>query len=110
MAYTITHRSGAMESNPPVDALDALLAELDYIDPEHPDVAVSHESGWTLSAFPSGRLIYENVEDLGLPARQLFADRAAARDLFRLVAAGDLELIEAERWEAYVSSDDIPGH
>lgn len=110
MAYTITHRSGAMESNPPIDALDALLAELDYVDQEHPDVAASHESGWSLSAFPSGRIIYKNVEDLDLPARQLFADRTTARGLFRLVATGDLERLEAERWEAYVSSGDIPGH
>lgn len=110
MAYSITHRSGAMESNPPIDALDALLAELDYIDQEHPDVAVSHESGWTLSAFPSGRLIYENVENLDLPARQVFADRAAARGLFGFLAAGDVERLEAERWEPYVSSGDIPGH
>jgi hypothetical protein len=29
---------------------------------EHPDIAVSHESGWTLSAFPSGLLVRENVE------------------------------------------------
>ena len=92
-----------MEHDPPIESLDALLAELDYIDHEHPDVAVSHESGWTLSAFPSGRLIYENVEDLDIPPRQLFLDRAARNGLFRLVAAGEFERIEAYRWEAYVS-------
>ena len=51
MAFTITHVSGAMESDPPVEAVRDLVEELAGADVEHPDVAVSHESGWTLSAF-----------------------------------------------------------
>ena len=90
-----------MESSAPFEALDALLDELDYVDDEHPDVAVSHESGWGLSAFPSGRLIYENVEDLAQQPRQIVVDRRVMKELFRSLAAGDLERLEAETWQPY---------
>lgn len=109
MAYTITHRSGAMESGVSFEALDELLSELlgelDYKDDEHPDVAVAHESGWGLSAFRSGRLIYENVEDLAQEARQIVVDRRVMRDLFRSLAAGDLERLEAQDWLPYQWGD-----
>lgn len=49
----ITHRSGAMERDPDPTAIEALVKELDRNDAEHPDIAVSHESGWTISAYPS---------------------------------------------------------
>ena len=101
MAYTITHRSGAMESNAPIESFDALLGELDDVDYEHPDVAVCHESGWALSAFRSGRLIYENVEDLAQEPRQIVVDRRVMRDLFRSLAAGDIERLDAEAWQPY---------
>jgi hypothetical protein len=53
-----------MDRDPPLEALDALILELgEPDDPEHPDVAVQHETGWTLSAFGSGLILWENVED-----------------------------------------------
>jgi hypothetical protein len=51
-----------MERDPPKEAVRALLDEPDVADVEHPDVAVSPESGWTLSAFSGGWLVWENVE------------------------------------------------
>jgi len=90
-----------MEADPPFDSVEALLDELDDIDAEHPDVALSHESGWGLSAFPSGRLLYENVEDLTVEPRQMVLDRDLVKDLFRALAIGDLERLEAENWQPY---------
>lgn len=55
-----------MEQDPPDEAVRVLLDELDTADAEHPDVAVSHESGWTLSAFRGGRLVWETSRILGL--------------------------------------------
>jgi len=101
MAFSITHRNGAMQADPPIEAIEALLEELDGIDDEHPDVAISHDSGWTLSAFASGRLIYENVEDLDQLPRQILIDRRVARDLFRVLAEGDLNRLEGEAWQPY---------
>lgn len=90
-----------MESDAPFEAFDALLGELDYVDQEHPDVAVCHESGWALSAFRSGRLIYENVEDLTQEPRQIVVDRKVMKVLFRSLAAGDMERLDAEAWQPY---------
>jgi hypothetical protein len=105
MSYSITHRDGAMEVDPPFEVLDALVAELDRLDAEHPDVAVSHESGWTLTASPSGRLLYENVDDLDQEPRHLVVDRRRASELFRVLAVGELSRLEAEPWR----SGDIRG-
>jgi hypothetical protein len=105
VAFSITHRNGAMQADPPFEAIDALLDELDGIDDEHPDVAVSHDSGWAISAFASGRLIYENVEDLDQLPRQIVVDRRGARDLLRVLAAGDLTRLEAAAWQPYRPGD-----
>jgi hypothetical protein len=51
-----------MERDPPIARLRELLQSLDIDDKEHPDVALTHESGWCLSAFPSGLLVWENDE------------------------------------------------
>ena len=94
-----------MDADPPLDALDLLLDELDESDPEHPDVAVSHESGWTLSAFPSGRLIYENAEDESVPVREMVATRTTVLTSFRALAVGDLDALESQAWTPYNSGD-----
>ena len=59
MSFTVTHRTGETESNPPLTRLRELVSQLDLEDAEHPDVAVSHDSGWTLSAFPDGLVVWE---------------------------------------------------
>lgn len=86
-----------MESNPPLDRLPLLLDELDQDDPEHPDVAVSHESGWTLSAFPNGLVVWENVEDDD-PRHLQAVPRDRLLMLFRAIAEGNVEVIEKEAW------------
>jgi len=61
MAATLIHRTGEVAQYPDHD--DELVLELDApADPEHPEVAVTTESGWTLSAFPSGQVGFEKVE------------------------------------------------
>ncbi len=69
VAFTILHVSGAMESDPPVEAVRDLVEELARADVEHPDVAVSRESGWTLSAFVGGRLVWQSVAVSGSAGR-----------------------------------------
>lgn len=86
---------------PAGDIFDALLAELDGPhDPEHPDVAVSHETGWALTAFPSGSARFENVEDNSIEPRHLRGvSRAQAAELFRALSVGDFATIEREAWQ-----------
>jgi hypothetical protein len=101
MAFTITHVSGAMESNPPSDALAALVAELAEADAEHPDVAVADESGWTLSASLSGRVVWENVDEDAIEPRHLEGISArTVLELFERLAAGDIAEVESQQWLA----------
>jgi len=101
MAFTITHVSGAMESNPPSEALSALVAELAEADREHPDVAVSDESGWTLSASPSGRVVWENIEDDTIEPRHLEGVSAwELLEMFERLAVSDVAALEGQAWLA----------
>ncbi|MEU7876076.1 hypothetical protein [Dactylosporangium sp. NPDC049140] len=102
MPATMTHRNGGMDDYA-AHLLPALVAELDaYEDDEHPDIAVSHESGWTLSAFPSGLLVWENVDADDEDERSAAAPRHL-RDVPRerlselLALCGDGRLDELER-------------
>ncbi|MEV0409191.1 hypothetical protein, partial [Actinoallomurus sp. NPDC050550] len=82
------------------ERLAELLAELDGPDdPEHPDVMISHESGWTLSAFTSGLLVWEDPEDAdGVSRHMRDVPRSLVHTLFRAVAAGDLEAVDDQPW------------
>jgi hypothetical protein len=102
MSFYIRHRFGGDDRDPPPEALDALLAELDEDpdDTEHPDVGVVHESDWAISVYANGLVTLENVEDLDIEPRHLRAvDRSDARRLLALMAQGRLEEILADQWE-----------
>ena len=55
MSYHVNRRWGHSDANASVQQMREALAELDVEDPEHPDVALIHENGWCLGAYPSGR-------------------------------------------------------
>jgi len=81
------------------DLIDDLIGELDQAgDSEHPDVAVSADDGWTLSAFPSGLVVWENVESPGHEPRH--AHDVARPDLRRLLlAVGTSDLGQVENFD-----------
>lgn len=101
MAFNVMHRDGSMDDSVRA-SFDALVAELDGPhDPEHPNVAVSHESGLTLSAFASGLVIFENVEDDSVEPRHLLGvSRAHAAELFCLLSVADLAALERDDWQS----------
>jgi hypothetical protein len=92
------HRLGEMDTDVSPQALDALVAELDDSEPEHPDVAVMHESEWCLSAFPNGLLVWENVED-GEARHRTAVARPEVRRLFGLLAQGNVQAVEEFGWQ-----------
>jgi hypothetical protein len=98
VAFSITHRSGEMEADVPLDAIEDLIAELASSDPDHPDIAVGHESGWGLSAFPSGLVLWGNV-DSDDAERRMLVSRERLLELMRAVAEGDLAELERQPWE-----------
>jgi hypothetical protein len=96
----LTHRYGEQTPYTSDDDLDALLDELaDASDAEHSDVAVTHESGWTLGGFTSGRLIWENVESEAEPRHAVEVSPTEMRRLFGLLAQGAIGRVEASDWK-----------
>lgn len=100
--FTVTHVNGTMEQGTD-GALPGLLAELAAVDREHTDVAVQHESGWTLSVFPSRRIVLENIgedEEEGERPRstQMPSDEECLRAM-RTVASGALDDLDYAAWE-----------
>jgi hypothetical protein len=98
-SFIIHDRMGASHYEVDDDAIDRVLGELDDpVDDRHP-VSIEHVSGWVLSAFQSGLVVWENAEEDGEPRHMRAVSRDRVRELFRHVAAGDLDPAEAELWQ-----------
>ncbi|MEU8002063.1 hypothetical protein AB0B66_12940 [Catellatospora sp. NPDC049111] len=96
MSASITHRYGHSEDYSP-DKIPELIAELDaYVDDEHPDVWVSC-GGWTLSAFPSGLVIWEDDVDEA-PRHLRGVSRSRLAVLMELCATGRFHELERLPW------------
>jgi hypothetical protein len=101
VGFIATNRNGAMERDPSPERLDDLVRELDGPeDIEHGDVSVAHESGWALSAFPSGLVIWQNLEERAPERRVEAVTRDQVRRLFDGVARGDFAFVESSLDEA----------
>jgi hypothetical protein len=99
MAFGATDRWGAMEINPSVERLRELLQSLDIDDGEHSGVVLKHETEWCLSAFPSGLLVWENVEAAdSAPRHMKCVTYEKILNLWIKLAQGDIAAVEAEVW------------
>ncbi len=100
MVFHVRWRQGDSVSNPDEQTINAVLAELDEpLDPEHPDVALTHESEWCLSAYPSGLIVWENLEDDEVPVRHMRnVSKQDVRRLWAELAQGKLQVVDAEDW------------
>ncbi|WP_433107610.1 hypothetical protein [Streptomyces sp. CA-250714] len=104
MTYFLTTVMGDSINEPDEAAMRHALDSLDtYADEEHPDVALSNESGWTLSAFRDGLLQWELIVDAGdgdAPVPGVLRDvpRQEVLRLFTLLAAGRIDQIESLPW------------
>jgi hypothetical protein len=101
VGFHVTNRQGASLSDPDETALDAVLAELAGPDDrEHPDVSLTHDSEWCLSAFKSGLLVWENLEaDTGSARHMTSVPRSEVRRLWIALAQGHLQVVNAESWQ-----------
>ena len=99
MAFHITRRYGAMEKDPPLSALPALLRELDNRpeDTEHGSVALSHESEWCLTVSREGYVIFEHLENGG-ERHMRGVSETKIIELWSRLAQGDIASIECEPW------------
>ena len=98
ISFSVTHIDGSMERPDDVAGFPALLDELNAATSEHGDVAVGHESGWTLTVLTSGRVVWENVEEGGAPQHLDGLSRDETLELMELVASGDTVAVESWSW------------
>ena len=98
MAFYLTSRWGADESEPTVNRMREVLAELDVDDIEHQSVSVRHESEWCLGAYPGGLLVWENLEGDAEPRHLNNVSPERILDLWQLLSRGQMDEIEAEPW------------
>lgn len=99
MSFSVSTRWGASEHAPSVARMREIVAELDTRDAEHPDCALAHESGWTISANQSGAVVFENVESSDPPRHMRGVTREQVLEMWRRLAAGMLEEIEKLPWQ-----------
>jgi hypothetical protein len=98
MSYHVNRRWGDSDDDPTIEKMREALAELDEEDIEHPDVALIHESGWCLGAYPSGLLIWEHLEGSG-PRHMRGISRERVLELWQMLARGEFAAIDAEPWK-----------
>ncbi|WP_433514194.1 hypothetical protein ACQP2T_00340 [Nonomuraea sp. CA-143628] len=100
MSYFMYDLMGETHDEPDAEAMRRVLDGLAEADDEHPDVSLSHESGWCLSAFTGGLLVWENTDN-GSPApgKMHKVSREEVLRLFGLLAAGDITTVEEQPWQ-----------
>jgi len=97
VAFHVSTRWGGDESEPTVERMREVLAELNAEDIEHQSVSLTHESEWCLGAYPGGLLVWENLE-AGEPRHMNNVTRERVLALWLKLAEGRLDEIEAEPW------------
>lgn len=75
-----------------------LLGELAFADSDHADVAVIHESEWSLTAYKSGYLVLEHLEDGHAMHLGPVEDEAVRVQLMTGLAEGNIEQVRAALW------------
>lgn len=100
MRTHLERRWGGGGPNPAEVELRAALAELAKPDPEHPDCWLSDESGWTIAAHQSGKVVLENTESGKGPWHMKSQSPEAILSLWLLLQAGDIDALRAKPWLA----------
>lgn len=96
----VLHTNGAGENELPSDRLSALYDELVSADDEHPDVSVIHDdSGWCMSAFRSGLVVFGHLEGKGAHRHMTHVPKAYVLALWKRLISGDIEGLLTEPWK-----------
>ena len=98
-SFHVNRRWGDSNDDPSVAQMREALAELDIDDDEHPEVALIHESGWCLGAYPSGLLIWEDLSTGCEPRHMRGVSRNHVLELWQSLARGDIVAVDAEPWQ-----------
>ena len=99
MSFFVNTRWGGSDHAPSPERMKEVLSELDHADPEHPDVCLTHESGWSLKAFETGLLVWENVESGHPPRHMRKVLRQHVLQLWAKLSEGGIDEIDREDWQ-----------
>jgi len=98
MSCFACNRSGATVREPSIEEMAALLESLRLAGSEHPDVFLTHESGWSISAFRSGIVWLENVETGDGPWHMRGLSFDSILELWGKLAEGRIESLRSLAW------------
>ncbi len=100
MACSLFLQSGACVADPTIAQLESALRDLDPSDVEHPDASLARDDGWSLTAFASGLLVWENCERADVAARHMAAvPTTVVLMLWRCLMRDEVDKIDAESWQ-----------
>ena len=98
MSYFVSTRWGGDEREPTAARMREILLELDAEDTEHPGVSLTHESEWSLGAYPGGLLTWENVGTDDEPRHMKGVSRERVLELWAKLAQGRIAEVVSEPW------------
>lgn len=99
MSYFVQSRWGNCVDNPSEAAMREVIAELDVQDPEHPDAALTHESGWTLIIYSGGSCVWDNLASDSSPQYLEGISRANALQLWIKLSLGHIQELQSMPWK-----------
>ena|SRR5882724_3299107 len=104
----LTTRWGTGIENPAVQEMRRALAELEKVDPEHPDCWLSDETGWTVAVHETGKVVLENTESDEGPWHMKNLPAEYILELWRLLQVGDIASLRRKAWvDGYGSSAQV---
>jgi hypothetical protein len=104
MTTYLQTRWGGSGKDPSESELQAALAELATPDPEHPDCWLIDENGWSISAFDTGLVVFENVETDEGPWHMPNCTSKLMLALWNHLKAGELDKVKTHAWREGYSS------
>ncbi len=99
MRYHVMHWTGETESDYPPQRFGERLDELAFAEREHPDVAIVHESEWSLTILRSGFVVWEHPDEGG-PKHLGPLDAPTILRLMVKVADGRISDLNSEAWRS----------
>ncbi|MDR2173308.1 MAG: hypothetical protein LBE32_03780 [Burkholderiales bacterium] len=100
MAVFAYDKMGAVIHAPAEAEMAALLDSLSAEDIEHQDVSLNDEQGWSLSVFPGGLIVFENVETGEGPWHMQSVTREKILEHWKDLAAGNHQKLLSLPWVA----------
>ncbi|WP_369259834.1 hypothetical protein [Streptomyces sp. R35] len=101
MSYWMNDVMGASIDEPNETQIREIVSSLQTLaDDEHPDVSLEHESGWGLSIYVDGTLLWENVEDSSIPPREITLDSwDEVIEVLLKLSRGDIDAVNQLDWQ-----------